>query len=316
MYFPYLRGKQYELIALRELSQLLGQQGRTVPIIEPVRTIPTSGLEKCLDALVNSALTPIVIMNPSVGDLKNRQPPPSVVKLIAENSRSQGWILGIHIRSGVDPYTILRQLSGSLGPRRYAFIVTDRSSASDDLKKLSDSVDCNYAIIHDSIKPRYLGNLLASVPGVTLSDGFPVKARNIEYVDCDESDFSDEYLYYEGEGWQGFSDFLTIGEPYSDGGFAPRAVVIHWTYIPEANAPVMIRHFTSVSNDDTSNVGGKFLEAARQLVEFLDERKIRTRASEVIREHVDRSTYPGLGILKKLSIQNHLELVSETLWRR
>ena len=41
MYFPYLRGRQYELLALRELvkNNLLGEH--IIPIIEPVKLSST-----------------------------------------------------------------------------------------------------------------------------------------------------------------------------------------------------------------------------------------------------------------------------------
>lgn len=41
MYFPYVRGRQYELLALRELAtnNLLGDY--VTPIIEPVKLSPT-----------------------------------------------------------------------------------------------------------------------------------------------------------------------------------------------------------------------------------------------------------------------------------
>lgn len=51
MYLPYLRGKQYELLAIKELSGLLGDQQKVVPIIEPVRSAAGSGLDRCLVAL-------------------------------------------------------------------------------------------------------------------------------------------------------------------------------------------------------------------------------------------------------------------------
>ena len=42
MYFPYLRGKQFELIALREASNLLEKNKTKVsPIIEPVKDSTT-----------------------------------------------------------------------------------------------------------------------------------------------------------------------------------------------------------------------------------------------------------------------------------
>lgn len=41
MYFPYLRGRQYELIALRELLANNKLGNNVIPIIEPVRLSPT-----------------------------------------------------------------------------------------------------------------------------------------------------------------------------------------------------------------------------------------------------------------------------------
>ena len=39
MYFPYLRGRQFELIALRELVEKDVLSGRIMPIIEPVKLL-------------------------------------------------------------------------------------------------------------------------------------------------------------------------------------------------------------------------------------------------------------------------------------
>ena len=41
MYFPYFRGRQYELLALRELVQngLLGDS--VLPVVEPIKITPT-----------------------------------------------------------------------------------------------------------------------------------------------------------------------------------------------------------------------------------------------------------------------------------
>ena len=49
MYYPYFRGKQNELIAIRELSQLIAESN-FVPIIEPVKE-QLSGLIRALDSL-------------------------------------------------------------------------------------------------------------------------------------------------------------------------------------------------------------------------------------------------------------------------
>jgi hypothetical protein len=170
-------------------------------------------------------------------------------------------------------------------------------------------------VIDDRWRQRYFRALLADSAGVTLRDPFPSEDRNASYLEKDESIFTDDHLFFAEEGWVGFADYLTIGEPYNEGGFTPRAVAIHWTYEPDPGGPIMVRHFTSTNNGDTANVGGKFLEAAGKLVAFLDQHDIHTNASEVMRNQVATSSYPGLGIVKKLSIQNHLELVSGILSR-
>lgn len=47
MYFPYLRGRQYELIAIRELIEKGKLSSFVVPIIEPVKL--SSTLSNTLD---------------------------------------------------------------------------------------------------------------------------------------------------------------------------------------------------------------------------------------------------------------------------
>ena len=65
MYFPYLRGRQYELIALRELLENNKLSNNVIPIIEPVRLSPT--LVSTLEAFATKKQPCDLIMNPAVG---------------------------------------------------------------------------------------------------------------------------------------------------------------------------------------------------------------------------------------------------------
>ena len=65
MYFPYLRGRQYELIALRELLENNKLSNNVIPIIEPVRLSPT--LVSTLEAFATKKQPCALIMNPAVG---------------------------------------------------------------------------------------------------------------------------------------------------------------------------------------------------------------------------------------------------------
>jgi hypothetical protein len=54
MYHPYFRGKQYDLLTIREMAPLLKTAGFR-PIIEPVKET-LSGLQKGLDAVVEAGV--------------------------------------------------------------------------------------------------------------------------------------------------------------------------------------------------------------------------------------------------------------------
>ncbi len=69
MYHPYFRGKQYDLITIRDSAQLMATSQFT-PIIEPVREALT-GLKKALTAVTSSQGRAIVIVNPHHGDLSD-----------------------------------------------------------------------------------------------------------------------------------------------------------------------------------------------------------------------------------------------------
>ncbi|ODT48754.1 MAG: hypothetical protein ABS59_11645 [Methylobacterium sp. SCN 67-24] len=66
MYHPYFRGKQFELITIRETAKLMADAG-FVPIIEPVKEA-LKGLEKTLKVICDAGGQAIVIVNPYHGD--------------------------------------------------------------------------------------------------------------------------------------------------------------------------------------------------------------------------------------------------------
>lgn len=68
MYYPILRGKLNEFLALRELSNLAIDK-LFCPVIEPVRK-ELAPLVRTVKELNDNGLTPYIILNPTVGDLK------------------------------------------------------------------------------------------------------------------------------------------------------------------------------------------------------------------------------------------------------
>jgi hypothetical protein len=67
LYYPYFRGKQYELILLREFAQFLTAHA-ICPIIEPVRE-NLSPLRRTIESLTEQNTNFTLVMNPQVGEL-------------------------------------------------------------------------------------------------------------------------------------------------------------------------------------------------------------------------------------------------------
>jgi len=312
MYTPYLRGKQYELLALKERAGLLGTSGSIVPIIEPVRE-PDGGLDRCLNSLREAAVEVVLVANPRVGALSGAGIATSLSEYV-QHQRDVRWNFGLLIDESTDVRALLAQYDALL-PAESELTLIHRGVSSDPdfLRSESRRLGRKYDLVDDSLRQRHFRQFLRESIGIILHDGFRAEERNSGYLAREEGVFTEDNLYFREEGWGGFGDYLTIGSGWTEGGFTPRAVAIHWTYQPSPGAPIMIRHFTSQSNGDTANVGGKFLEACSKLVRFLDERDLRGPAANTMRQHLESQTYPGLGIVKKLSVQNHLELMAAVL---
>lgn len=86
-------------------------------------------------------------------------------------------------------------------------------------------------------------------------------------------------------------------------------------YFDEAEN-LRIHHFVSDSVEDIQDTPGKFFEAVNKLAKWVAINDIeRTIGLETLLTHYKEGTYPGLGIVKKLSIMHHLELISTYMIR-
>jgi hypothetical protein len=68
MYYPYLRGKQFDLLAVNTLIKEVRWSKKIRPIIEPVRDSPT--LKKTIELFDQKKLVCYLITNPQVGTAK------------------------------------------------------------------------------------------------------------------------------------------------------------------------------------------------------------------------------------------------------
>lgn len=302
MYFPYFRGRQYELLALRELAQNNLLDNKVVPVVEPIKISSTfSGMVKIFqDKQQKFAL----ILNPQVGDIANE----TAIDLTLP-----------FISSGVIPSAIMgksasRALEAILGKGMtkgdMLAIMTNR----DYIEKYSSVFANNppqYTLFPDerSIR-RAIG-----AGKVMFEDKFNKQGKNADYLNQEDEFFSDDHLHFEEKGFAGFGDYSIVGDEFVEGGFAPRAVAIHIVYFAQ-NGTLRIMHFVSDSNIDIADPAGKYGEAVRKLKKWYDSANIQPQLTTALAEfldHAEYGKYPGLPTIKKLSIMHHLELVGKYL---
>lgn len=305
MYYPYLRGRQFELIALREFAGCRGGKNNVIPIIEPVKKTFNS-MKIALPMLMDANIKFALVLNPQVGEITETS---QIIEGLGDYLNGQNtWIPAFIVSNN---YESIYELIVETDYKEVMIIctgVTDTSNKNFNDLIFLDNVKYIVIIQENRTLKRTLSNSGKSL--IRLDDKFSGQKRNSDYLDMPEEKFSEEHLFYKDEGYQGFSDYTVLVSDFIEGGSAPYAVAIHLTYQKE-NSEVWIRHFTSESNTDRANIQGKFAEALGKAVAFLDANHINNEASNELRTYYKESKYPGLGMVKKIAIKNHLELMND-----
>jgi hypothetical protein len=312
MYLPYLRGKQYELLALRELCALPLDGGKIYPIVEPLK-IELKSIETALTALNRIGVEMQLIVNPEYGDLKGNV---FTVLDFIDRLRGQGLmnVIPTYMISSERDFSFFVSTATARGylASGYSLVHLNQISSAAALKTLVNTTSIRFNVIHVnhqmSLKRGFTNGSLT-----LLSDSFNKQKKNADYLNVHNEFFSNDYLYYLAEGFHAFADYLTIGSDYVEGGMLLYAVSIHLTYKEQTSGEIWIKHFTSNSNDDYSDTPGKFGEALDKLIVFIDAEGLHTIACEQFRDYHSRGAFPGLGVVKKLSIMHHIELIQDLI---
>lgn len=311
MYFPYLRGKQFELIALRDLKKLISNnKDKISPIIEPIKL--SSTLEKTLLDFKENDINFNIIINPQKGDLiKNSD---SIISFLETKLKGyDNYQISLIFESKFDYKLLLAKIDASkIVCKGFSLIhnvvISNIEEVIFNCQQVKPIINNIINFDKTNSNRRYYRNFKKET-WVSLADYFEGKDKNSDYLLNSESQYTQEHLYYSDEGYKGFGDFLTIGEKYSEAGFLPWAVAIHISY-SDRNKHINVKHFVSDSNGGVEDPGGKFSEALKKLIEWINSEHIEeTEGLKLFKELYNTGHFPGLGVLKKLSIMNHIELV-------
>lgn len=337
LYYPYLRGKQYELLAIRELCESASLPGNVTPVIEPVRDPSSGPIQRTINELNRLNRAPIIIVNPAVGHMESETYASAIFELIKTTMGEYDSVLeevppaanaGILIDEDTPVELILEKMHLEI-PRLSTISLFHSSPSNDGLRSSIDSgalsrIVMNFVDTTNQLRSyrRNVSNTAAFAefnrsPKVQWRDYFKRMDRSTDYTSGRPYIFTDDNMYLNDDSFDGLSDFQTIGAGYAETGGLPFAVALHLTFQYPGKVgtdhPVHIVHFVSDSNEDRSDPGRKFGEAVSKLVAFCDEYSLSNSAIDVFRLHHERGSYPGLGSLKKISIQNHILVMSQAI---
>lgn len=304
MYYPYLRGKQFELLALREFAEANPDVEHIVPIIEPVKS-SINGLKTAIKVMKRDGMTFALVVNPNEGDFR-RGGGDAFLSAFSLCEDHDGWVPALLFN----------------GNEEEIVSIIDRYALEDVMIIFKDGMDINnfnLSFLADG-KVRYIVNgepdsenakrYVSSLNGkilIRLDDSFRVQRRNVDYMNRTDEPFTEVHRTFASHGFNGFADYTSLPKDFIDGGMLPYAVAIHLTY-EKTSDEIYIHHFVSDTNDDQSNVGRKFMEAAVKVRDFFEDKPKTPSVDELI-SILEQDRYPGLGFLKKLSVKNHLELI-------
>jgi len=87
---------------------------------------------------------------------------------------------------------------------------------------------------------------------------------------------------------------------------------------PDDEGQLYIKHYVSTSNESAADTAGKFAEALDKLVADVNNPTTTVFQSRAVAEYQRlhrEQHFPGLGYIKKLSMQHHMELMAHLLGR-
>ncbi|KRL93489.1 sce7725 family protein [Levilactobacillus hammesii] len=294
IYFPYFRGRQYDLQALKAIAQQQILPANIIPIIEPVRDI--RGLPQTVAAFVDHAQPVVVIANPTVSDYALTQQKLYDWRPFRDNP---ALIVG-HI---LTPTLIPDELTA---PNGHQTLLVARQY--DELKAAQQAgwlTAPNYLLVPPEARIRQL----LQRPTVSLFDHAWFPEHDRSYADITDGFFSDDWALTTHD-YSGYSDYTISGGHYSEHGYPARAVTLHLTYF--RGEQLRIHRFVSTDRSDYKHPKEKFFQAVAQLAAWLPQQPLSTQtpAAKQLAAYHEQQHFPGLGVVKRLSLEHHLQVMA------
>ncbi|MEW3487495.1 sce7725 family protein, partial [Enterococcus entomosocium] len=108
----------------------------------------------------------------------------------------------------------------------------------------------------------------------------------------------------------GFSDFSVDSKIYYEHSYPSKRLVLHWIY-PTTEQDLRIVHL--FSEEELPNQKEKFFEVMEALLQHEEEYPTQTAGLQLLIAAYQQRSFPGMGVIRKAAVMNHLELVSRLI---
>jgi hypothetical protein len=306
MYFPYLRGKQFELEALLEVP--FSVYNNTLPILEPVNL----SRRNFYTSLAARNVPFVLITNPFYPE-NNRVTGTALQNLIDNDLASHvGLRLGFIIDTRFDIASLNFFLTSN--PTRDKVLIFRYSPMPADLIAIQTAISTNpvdYIVLDEQKTNTPTRSAFSSNAGfVLLTNGFQRQDSNSNYPVV--STFDSNFNSWRASGWAGIGDYVTIGDHFQEGGGQVYVVSLHITV--QSPTGIEAHHYSSTTNAGVRGLPAqKFSEANRLLVNSPVTIPLNSGGLDIYRDLHNRAHNPQLGVAKKASIIHHIELMSSII---
>lgn len=299
-YFPFLRGKQNELLAVSRLVARIVQSGRIIPIIEPVNDNATT--QNSIRQFLEQSMSFLFISNPIHGATTNTAG--QLLQGLMGSSAGNSVIPALYIDQATPRQAIETFKRTYASKFRLALIYRGEPQT-----KIKEDEFEHHVFMPNRVRRQYR-NAISPRRRVIIDDPFYRRSRNAEYPNHPEV-FTDMNTPGGNREKVDFGDFSIVGDYFADGGGPAHAVALHHIHFrSNSSFSLDLTHFVSDRTTLTVDRPGKTLEAIGHLVKAL--RGLTPNDTEACREYreIRRSgSARSLGYMKRLAIQHHLEVI-------
>lgn len=283
MYYPYFRGKQFDLLALTTLVEQHRLSTKILPIIEPVKN--SNALKKFIHLFQKENHPFYLIQNPQAGDFL-----------------TEDGLLYLNTLS-LDKAMIVEQPIETLHTESQLFVINNSTPA------LQSDWQSNQIKV---LLPKEF-RLLQKIKGAKIlsQDVFTRLPKTSFYQECLDEFFSDTHLIFQKSGFIGFSDFSIDSRIYYEHSYPSKILSLHLVYFKQNQ--LRIHHF--LSSEDAPSQKDQFFELMAEVSDWgntLYGENV-TFGIELLLESVSKEKFPGMGVMRKAAVMHHMELMSRYL---